>query len=468
MHTQKRYKMEVRIDKDSLGEVKVPVDKYWGAQTQRALLNFNIHDVPIPSEIIDGLAIAKKAAAFANEKLKVLATEKKELIAQVCDEILLHQLTDHFPLSVWQTGSGTQVNMNINEVIAHRGEFLKMGKIGQQPTFLSPNDDVNQSQSTNDIFPTATRIAIAKLIKELTIPALQFFIQTLQQKVTSFQDIIKVGRTHLTDATPISLGQEFSAFQSQLTYGLEALERSLPHLMQLPIGGTAIGTGLNAPPHFDTLAVQYINQFTGLSFQPSPNKFEATASHDAMVEVSGALKQLAVSLMKISNDIRILSSGPRCGIGEITLPANEPGSSIMPGKVNPTQCEALSVVCCQIIGNDVAVTTGGMSGILQLNVFMPLMSYNVLQSAKLLGEIAHTFTHHCLIGIEANQERIEQHLHHSLMLVTALNSEIGYNKAAEVAQFAYNHNITLKEAVVQLQLMTEEKFDQLIDPKKMI
>ncbi len=460
--------MDFRIEIDSLGKVEVPIDKYWGAQTQRALLHFNVNDIPIPIEVIEGLAIAKKAAAFANEKLKVLTSEKRELIATVCDEILVHKLNDHFPLSVWQTGSGTQVNMNMNEVIANRGEVLRYGKIGGGKTFLSPNDDVNQSQSTNDVFPTAVRIAIAKIIKTLTIPALTYFIQVLQEKIELFKDIVKIGRTHFRDATPITLGQEFSAYKSQLEFGLQALKRSLPHLMELPMGGTAIGTGLNAPPRFDEVAVHYINQFTEYTFTPSRNKFEATASHDAMVEVSGTLKQVAVSLMKISNDIRILSSGPRCGLGEITIPANEPGSSIMPGKVNPTQCEALSAVCCQVIGNDVAVTTGGMGGILQLNVFMPMMSSNVLQSAKLLGEIAYTFTNHCLIGIEANKSNIEKHLHHSLMLATALNPAIGYEAAAQVAQYAYAHNITLKEAVVALNIMTKKQFDTLVDPSKMV
>lgn len=467
MHFKKEI-MTQRIEKDTIGEISVSTEKYWGAQTQRALQNFNIGDLLIPSEIIDGLAISKKAAAHANYELEILSREKKDLISRVCDEILAHSLEEHFPLAIWQTGSGTQTNMNINEVIANRAEILRGGSLTGMGTFISPNDDVNKSQSTNDIFPTAIRIAVTKAIKEKTIPAIENFIKTLELKIEEFKDIIKIGRTHLMDATPITLGQEFSAYHAQLTHGLKALNLSLEHIMELPIGGTAVGTGLNAPKDYDLIAVKYINQFTGYHFMVAPNKFEAIASHDAMVEVSGALKQIAVSLMKIANDIRILSSGPRCGIGEITIPANEPGSSIMPGKVNPTQCEALSMVCCQVIGNDVAITSGAMQGHLQLNVFMPLIGHNLLQSAKLLGDVCHTFNVHCLSGIKANKEQIDEHLHNSLMLVTALNPHIGYHKAAEIAQCAYNENISLKQAAIKLNILSEEEFDLIVDPQKMI
>ncbi|MCQ2285796.1 MAG: class II fumarate hydratase [Bacteroidales bacterium] len=460
--------MAHRIEHDTLGEIKVENDKYWGAQTQRAVENFVIGNRKMPSEIIEGLAFAKKAAAYANCELKVLSEEKRDLIATVCDEIIAGKLKDHFPLAIWQTGSGTQTNMNVNEVIANRAEVLRGQVLDGHKTFISPNDDANKSQSTNDIFPTAIRIASSKLIENQCIPAIKNFITTLSKKVEEFKDIVKIGRTHLMDATPITLGNEFSAYQSQIENGLRAIENALPHLMQLPIGGTAVGTGLNTPKGYDKLAVEYVNRFTGFQFTNTPNKFEAMATHDAMVEMSGALKLMAVSLLKMANDIRLLSSGPRCGIGEITIPANEPGSSIMPGKVNPTQCEALSQVCCQIIGNDVAITTGAMQGHLQLNVFMPLIASNLLISVHLLTDVLNTFNSHCLSGIKPNIERINYNLEHSLMLVTALNPHIGYNNAAQIVKYANEHQTTLREAASHLKLVSPEDFDQWMDPKKMV
>lgn len=454
--------MKYRIEKDTLGEVKVSIDKLWGAQTQRSLENFKIGDVLMPVEIIKGLAIAKKAAAYANCDLGDLSKEKRELISQCCDEIIADLLTGHFPLSIWQTGSGTQTNMNVNEVIANRAEMILYGKISDSDKFLSPNDDVNRSQSTNDVFPTAMRIAAAIIILGKTIPAVEDFINTIQNKVHEFKEIKKIGRTHLMDATPLTLGEEFSGYQSQMEHGLHALKNSLLHLMELPIGGTAVGNGINSPDGYDKAALKYINNFTGLTFSNSPNKFESMATHDSMVETSGALKRLAVSLMKIANDIRLLSSGPRCGIGELTIPANEPGSSIMPGKVNPTQCESLSMVCCQVIGNDVAITTGAMQGHLELNVFMPLIGNNLILSSRLLADSINSFNHNCMAGIKPNSEQIKKHLNSSLMLVTSLSPYIGYYNAAKIAQYAYQNNLTLKESALALKMMTEEEFDAKI------
>lgn len=452
--------MEYRIERDSLGEVRVPADKLWGAQTQRALGNFVIGETKMPIEIVYGIVEAKKAAACANCDLGVLSAEKRDAIVQVCDEILRGDRDSQFPLCVWQTGSGTQTNMNINEVIAHRGEQIYSGKRLPDKPFLHPNDDVNKSQSTNDIFPTGMRIAATKILTEQTIPALENLIATYRDKVTEYKDLTKIGRTHLMDATPLTLGQELSGHQSQLQHNLEAIRNSLPHLMELPVGGTAVGNGLNAPDGYDTLALQYINRFTGLAFTNAPNKFEAMASHDSLAEMSGMLKRLAVSLMKIANDLRLLNSGPRCGIGEIMLPANEPGSSIMPGKVNPTQCEALSMVCCQVVGNDVAITTGAMQGHLQLNVFMPLIGLNLLQSARLLADAINSFNEHCIKGLQPNRERIDQHLHQSLMLVTQLSPHIGYEQAARIAQYALANNLTLRDAATKLKIVTPEDFDR--------
>jgi fumarate hydratase class II len=433
----------------------------WGAQTQRSLNNFNIGNKTMPIEIIYGITIAKKAAAYANRDLQQLSEEKCQLIAAVCDEILAGTLNNHFPLKIWQTGSGTQTNMNVNEVIANRGQLLAGKSLGETPAMLSPNDDVNKSQSTNDIFPTGMRIAAAKLIIERTIPAIEALIATYDKKIAAFQSIMKIGRTHLMDATPLSLGDELSGHRAQLEHGLEVLQHALLHLMELPIGGTAVGNGINAPDGYDIKAIQYINEITSLPFKNAPNKFEAMATHDSMAECSGALKRLAVSLMKIANDIRLLSSGPRCGIGEITIPANEPGSSIMPGKVNPTQCEALSMVCCQVIGNDVAITTGAMQGHLELNVFMPLIGRNLLQSARLLADVINSFNEHCVAGIAPNRKVIERHLHNSLMLVTKLSPILGYYKAAEIAQYAHQNELTLREAVIALKAMDVDAFDEV-------
>ncbi|MDR1758328.1 MAG: class II fumarate hydratase [Bacteroidales bacterium] len=453
---------DFRFEKDTLGEVRVPADKLWGAQTQRSLDNFKIGHCRIPLEMIRALAIVKKAAAFANHEKNKISLQKRDLIAQVCDEIATGTLDEQFPLVVWQTGSGTQTNMNINEVIANRAEVLLHGQVTGTNKFLSPNDDVNCSQSTNDVFPTAMRVATAKGIIEKLLPALHEFMSSIQEKEKEFQGIVKIGRTHLMDATPLLLSQEFSAFCSQIAHGTSMLQRSLTSLMELPIGGTAVGTGLNAPRGYDALTVGFINDFTGHQFTVADNKFEAMASHDAFVEVSSALKRLAVSCMKIANDFRLLSSGPRCGLGEISLPANEPGSSIMPGKVNPTQCEALSMVCCQVIGNDAAIVAGAMHGHLQLNVFMPLIAHNILTSCCLLTDALRSFDTKCLRGITINKEKIDHYLHHSLMLVTALNPHIGYANAAKIAQHAHARNITLKEAALELKLTTAEEFDQWI------
>ena len=455
--------MEYRIEKDTLGEIKVPADKLWGAQTQRSLEHFHIGDRKMPFDIIKGLTLGKKAAALANHQLGVLSEEKCKLITDCCNEILEDKLNEHFPLSIWQTGSGTQTNMNVNEVIANRAEIMLNGKIEGDARFLSPNDDVNKSQSTNDMFPTAMRIAAAKIIVNETIPALEKLIKSLQDKTLEFSHIKKIGRTHLMDATPLTLGDEFSSYQSQIAHGLQAIRNALPHLLELPVGGTAVGTGLNTPVGYDKLAVRFLEQLVGLPFTASENKFEAMASHDSFVEMSGAFKRVAVSCMKMANDIRLLGSGPRCGLGELNLPANEPGSSIMPGKVNPTQCEALSMVACQVIGNDSAITAGAMQGHLQLNVFMPLIGHNTIESARLLTDAILSFNENCLKGITANHTQIERHLRNSLMLVTALNPHIGYYNAAKIAQHAHQNNLTLKEAALQLKLVSEEEFDRIVN-----
>lgn len=429
--------MEYRIEKDTMGEVKVPADKYWGAQTQRSKDNFKIGKGTMPIEIIRAFAYLKKAAALTNVDLKVLSKEKGEMIAKVCDEILEGKLDDNFPLVVWQTGSGTQSNMNLNEVIANRIHVIKGGKLGEGERFVHPNDDVNKSQSSNDTFPTAMHIAGYKALIETTIPGVEKLRDALNQKATEFKDVVKTGRTHLMDATPLTLGQEFSGYVSQLDHGLKALKNTLPHLSELALGGTAVGTGLNTPKNYDVKVAEKIAELTGLPFVTADNKFEALSAHDAVVEVSGALKRLAVSLMKIANDIRALGSGPRCGIGEINLPANEPGSSIMPGKVNPTQNEAITMVCAQVIGNDAAIAVGGMQGHYQLNVFKPVMIYNLLQSARLLGDACVSFSEKCAEGIEPNHANIKKNLENSLMLVTALNTHIGYENAAKIAKKAH-------------------------------
>jgi len=460
--------MNTRIENDTMGSVEVPVEAYWGAQTQRSLTNFKIGDILIPKEIIYALAIAKKAAAFANCELNVLSSEKKELIAQVCDEIISGKLDDAFPLIVWQTGSGTQTNMNVNEVIANRAEVIRGGKLSDNPKFISPNDDVNKSQSTNDIFPTAMRISTYLLIVNKLIPALEALKNSFEQKANDFHHIIKIGRTHLMDATPIRLGDEFSTFASQIRFGITALKNSLPHLAQLPIGGTAVGTGLNTPENYDQTAVNHINTFTKQTFFAAENKSEAMASHDAFVETSNSLKQLAISITKIANDIRLLASGPRSGLAEINLPQNEPGSSIMPGKVNPTQCEAITMVAAQVVGNDIVISFSAMQGHLQLNTFMPVIGYNIILSIKLLAESCDSFRTHCVEEITTNCENITKHLNNSLMLVTALNPHIGYYNSAKIAQYAYTQNITLKEAALALQLVSEKDFDQWVKPEKMV
>ena len=459
--------MNIRKERDSMGIVEVPSEKYWGAQTQRSLLNFQIGDVRMPVAVIRQLANVKKAAACANCDAGVLSAEKRDLIVRVCDEILTGSLDSHFPLVVWQTGSGTQTNMNVNEVIANRAEVLRGGDPGMG-RLLSPNDDVNKSQSTNDVFPSAMRMAAACMLLDHTLPALESLQQVLRQKAEAFNDIIKIGRTHTQDATPLRLGDEFSGYSAQLACGIRALKNSLPHIMELPIGGTAVGTGLNTPDGYDRQCVDYINRFTGQNFTLAGNKFEAMSSHDAVVEVSGALKQLAVSLMKIANDLRLSASGPRCGIGELLLPQNEPGSSIMPGKVNPTQCEAMTMVCAQIIGNDTTISVAGMQGHWQLNVFMPVIAYNILQSAQLLGDVCGSFEKHCVAGIMPNEDRIRENLTSSLMLVTALSPHIGYHRSAEIARHAYERNLNLKEAALELGYVTESEFDAWVCPEKMV
>ena len=461
--------MSFRVEKDTLGVVNVPVDKYWGAQTERSRNNFKIGDPgSMPIELIYGFAILKKAAAYTNAELGELEENKRNLIAQVCDEILEGKHDDQFPLVIWQTGSGTQSNMNVNEVIANRGHVLAGQILGEGKKTLHPNDDVNKSQSSNDTFPTGMHIAAYKLIVENTLPALNQLKKTLSEKSNAFTDVIKIGRTHMMDATPLSLGQEFSGYVAQIEYGVKAIENSLPHLAELALGGTAVGTGINTPDGYAELVATYIAEFTGHPFVTAPNKFEALASHDAFVETHGALRQVAVSLNKIAHDIRVMSSGPRSGIGELSIPANEPGSSIMPGKVNPTQCEALTMVCAQVIGNDVSVAFGGAQGHFELNVFKPLMANNLLQSARLLADAVKSFDIHCAQGIEPNTNVIQKLVDNSLMLVTALNTKIGYYKAAEIAQKAHEEKITLRDAAIATGYVTGEEFDKWVRPKDMI
>ena len=461
--------MEYRIEKDTLGEVKVPADKLWGAQTERSRNNFKIGPpASMPMDIIHGFAYLKKGAAYANHQLGILSGDKRDLIAKVCDEILEGKHDDQFPLVIWQTGSGTQSNMNVNEVISNRAQLLAGKVIGEGEKTLQPNDDVNKSQSSNDTFPTAMHIACYKKVVELTLPGLRQLHKSLQAKSEEMANVVKIGRTHLMDATPITLGQEFSGYAAQLAFGIKAIEHTLPHLAELALGGTAVGTGLNTLKNYDTTVAQFIAEFTGLPFVTAVNKFEAMAAHDAIVETHGALKQVAVSLNKIANDIRLLASGPRSGIGEIHIPANEPGSSIMPGKVNPTQTEALTMVCAQVMGNDVAIAVGGMQGHFELNVFKPLMAANFLQSAKLLGDAAVSFDIHCVSGIEPNKPRIKELLDNSLMLVTALNTKIGYYKAAEIANAAHANGTTLKQEALRLGYVTAEDFDKWVRPEEMI
>ena len=460
--------MKTRFEKDTMGNVEVPADKYWGAQTQRSKENFKIGDGRMPIEIIRAFAVLKKAAALANCELGVLSEDKAKLIAQVCDEVIEGKLDDNFPLVVWQTGSGTQSNMNMNEVIANRAHVIKGGLLGEGQKFIHPNDDVNKSQSSNDTFPTAMHISGYKMIVETTIPGIEKLRNTLAEKAEEFKKIVKTGRTHLMDATPLTLGQEFSAYVSQLDHGLKALKCTLDHLTELALGGTAVGTGLNTPPGYSELVAAKIAEISGHPFVTAPNKFESLAAHDAIVETSGALKTIAVSLMKISNDIRLLGSGPRCGIGEILLPANEPGSSIMPGKVNPTQCEALTMVCAQVIGNDATITIGGMNGHFQLNVFKPVMIYNLLMAARLLGDACVSFNDKCGVGIEANLPFIKKNLENSLMLVTALNPHIGYENAAKIAKKAHAEGLTLHDAAIESGLVTDEQFIEWVNPGKMI
>ncbi|MDT0644473.1 class II fumarate hydratase [Zunongwangia sp. F363] len=461
--------MDYRIEKDTMGEVKVPSDKLWGAQTERSRNNFKIGPpASMPLEIIYGFAYLKKAAAYTNCELGVLPVEKRDLIAKVCDEILAGKHDDQFPLVIWQTGSGTQSNMNVNEVIANRAHQLSGKAIGEGEKTLQPNDDVNKSQSSNDTFPTGMHIAAYHKISKITLPGVKKLRETLKKKSEEFKEVVKIGRTHFMDATPLTLGQEFSGYVAQLDHGIKALENTLPHLAELALGGTAVGTGLNTPKGYSKRVAEFIAKFTELPFVSAQNKFEALAAHDAFVETHGALKQLAVSLNKIGNDIRMLASGPRSGIGEIIIPANEPGSSIMPGKVNPTQCEALTMVCAQVIGNDVSMSVGGMQGQFELNVFKPVMAVNLLQSAEILGDACRSFEEHCVRGIEPNTERIQELLNNSLMLVTALNTKIGYYKAAEIANTAHKNGTTLKEEAVNLGYLTAEEFDEWVQPKDMV
>lgn len=460
--------MNYRIEHDTMGEVKVPEDKYWGAQTQRSKENFTIGNQRMPMEIIYAFAILKKAAAMANYECGVLPKEKMEMISKVCDEILEGKLDEHFPLVIWQTGSGTQSNMNVNEVIANRAHVISGGKLTDAKKILHPNDDVNKSQSSNDTFPTAMHIAGYKMIIENTIPNAEILMRTLKEKSEKFREIVKIGRTHLMDATPLTLGQEFSGYVSQIDHGIRAIKNSLAHLSELALGGSAVGTGLNVPKNYDVIVAKHIAELTGLPFKTAENKFESLAAHDAIVESSGALKTLAVSLMKIANDIRLLGSGPRSGIGELILPENEPGSSIMPGKVNPTQAEAMTMVCAQVIGNDVAITTGGIYGHFELNVFKPVMISNLLHSARLLGDACDSFNRHCAVGIEANIPVINRHVENSLMLVTALNTHIGYENAAKIAKKAHKENKTLREAAIELGLLTDEEFTKYVVPSKMV
>ena len=461
--------MDYRIEKDTMGEVKVPSDKYWGAQTERSRNNFKIGPAgSMPLEVVYGFAYLKKAAAHTNCELGVLEVSKRDLISAACDEILEGKHDDQFPLVIWQTGSGTQSNMNCNEVIANRAQELAGGKIGEGEKAIAPNDDVNKSQSSNDTFPTGMHIACYKTIVEKTIPGVTQLRNTLAKKSADFKDVVKIGRTHLMDATPLTIGQEFSGYVSQLDHGLKALNNTLAHLSELALGGTAVGTGLNTPAGYDILVAKKIAEFAELPFITAENKFEALAAHDAIVETHGALKQMAVSLNKIANDIRMMASGPRSGIGELIVPANEPASSIMPGKVNPTQAEALTMVCAQVMGNDVAITIGGTQGHYELNVFKPMMAYNLLQSAELIGDACVSFDVNCAAGIEPNHPRIQELLNSSLMLVTALNTKIGYYKAAEIANTAHENGTTLKVEAVRLGYVTAEEYDQWVKPEEMI
>ncbi len=461
--------MDFRIEKDTMGEVKVPAHVYWGAQTERSRNNFKIGpEASMPKEIIYAFGYLKKAAALANMELGVLTKEKCDLIGKACDEIIAGKLDDQFPLVIWQTGSGTQSNMNANEVIAYRAHVMSGGKLSDDKKVLHPNDDVNKSQSSNDTYPTAMHIAAYKQVVDITIPGLEKLRDTLQKKVEKFNSIIKTGRTHFMDATPLSLGQEFSGYVQQINMSIRALKNALDAVKELALGGTAVGTGLNTPKGYDVLVAKKIAELTKLPFVTAPNKFEALAAHDAMVELSGALKRTSVALMKIANDIRMLSSGPRCGIGEIIIPDNEPGSSIMPGKVNPTQPEALTMVCAQVMGNDVAVSIGGATGHFELNVFKPLIAANVLQSARLIGDACISFNDKCAEGIEPNLPMLKQHLENSLMLVTALNPHIGYENAAKIAKTAHKEGKTLREAAIGLGLLTNEQFDAWVKPEDMI
>lgn len=459
--------MNERIEKDSLGEVKVPADKYYGAQTQRSIENFGIGVEKMPLEVIYAISQIKKAAAIVNAELGLLPADKKEVISSVCDEILAGKLDDHFPLSVWQTGSGTQTNMNVNEVISNRAIEKLGGKMGSK-TPIHPNDDVNKSQSSNDVFPTAMHLAAVDEIQKSLLPHLKLLRDTLHAKSEAFQDVIKVGRTHLMDATPLTLGQEFSGYVSQLDHGMETIQNALPHLYELALGGTAVGNGINTHPKYAKRVAEVISELTGYPFVSAPNKFEALAASDGIVEMSGALRRVASSLMKIANDIRWMASGPRCGIGEIHIPENEPGSSIMPGKVNPTQCEAMTMVAVQVMGNDVTIGFAGAQGNFELNVYKPVMIYNLLQSIQLLSDAARNFNNKCAVGIEPNHKRIHEHVQRSLMLATALNEKIGYDKASQIVRKAHNEGMTLKEAALALKLLSEKEFDEIVDPRKMI
>ena len=460
--------MEFRIEKDTMGDVNVPVEKYWGAQTERSRNNFKIGAAAsMPLEVVYGFAYLKKAAAHANCQLGVLAEEKRDLISKVCDEILAGKHDQEFPLVIWQTGSGTQSNMNTNEVIANRAHVINGGSLADTEKVIHPNDDVNKSQSSNDTYPTGMHIAAYKMVVECTIPGVEKLRDTLKEKAEAFKDVVKIGRTHLMDATPLTLGQEFSGYVSQLNHGLKALKNTLDHLSELALGGTAVGTGINTPSGYDVLVAEKIAEFTGLPFVTAGNKFEALAAHDAIVETHGALKMLAVSLNKIGNDIRLLASGPRSGIGEIIIPSNEPGSSIMPGKVNPTQCEAMTMVCAQVMGNDVVITVGGAQGHYELNVFKPVMAANFLQSARLIGDACVSFTENCAVGIEPNYENLKKNLDNSLMLVTALNTKIGYEKAAKIAKTAHQNGTTLKEESINLGYLTADEFDSWVRPEDM-
>lgn len=460
--------MTFRIEHDTMGEVQVPADKYWGAQTERSRNNFKIGPAAsMPHEIVEAFGYLKKAAAYANTDLGVLPTEKRDLIAKACDEIVNGDLDEQFPLVIWQTGSGTQSNMNVNEVVSNRAHVINGGTLGEKSP-IHPNDDVNKSQSSNDTYPTAMHIAAYKKVVETTIPAVEQLQKTFAEKSEAFNDVVKIGRTHLMDATPLTLGQEFSAYAAQLEFGLRALKNTLPHLSELALGGTAVGTGLNTPQGYDVKVAEYIAKFTNLPFITAENKFEALASHDAIVETHGALKQLAMSLFKIANDVRLLASGPRCGIGEILIPENEPGSSIMPGKVNPTQCEAMTMVCTQVLGNDTTISFAGSQGHFQLNVFKPVMAANFLQSAQLLADACLSFDEHCASGIEPNYARIKLQLDNSLMLITALNTKIGYENCAKIAKTAHKNGTTLREEGINLGLVTAEQFDEWVRPEDMV